>query len=360
MSDHQRMSLPMIGINTEHMPLAEVLNQHQTFKDNILGLVSFAESFPTENVESNLPTVHLTATILEGDAFSCEVWLSKTDSVLTSGSQGAIQYKCNNELLFGVINLDELAVWQNQSEQNTENISPLQMATEAAYRQIFALIDELGYSHLYRFWNYIADINGNSHGLERYRQFNVGRKKVFMDSNREIGDRLPAACALGLNEGPLSIAFLVGKTPAISIENPRQISAYEYPEHYGPRTPSFSRATLLNTKQEAILFISGTASIVGHKTMHPLDVIAQTKETLANLEAVIAEANRILGEPKLSLDETFLRVYIRNAVDLPLVRAEIQRHIGGSIKAVYIQADICRAELLLEIEATIQSVAESS
>ena len=131
-----------------------------------------------------------------------------------------------------------------------------------------------------------------------------------------------------------------------------------HPEEYGPQTPSFSRATLLRAEQDDLLFISGTASIVGHQTRHESDVVAQTKETLANLDAVIAEANRTLGEQKFDLQNIFFRVYIRHAADLSLVRNEIQHHIGGTIKAVFVQADICRQELLLEIEATATHRAE--
>lgn len=199
----------------------------------------------------------------------------------------------------------------------------------------------------------MADINGISEGLERYRQFNVGRKDAFASYENGIGDQLPAACALGLAAGPLTIAFLLGRQAPIAIENPRQINAFEYPEDYGPRTPSFSRATLLPVEKNETLFISGTASIVGHLTQHADNVVAQTRETLINLDAVIAEANRILGQEKFDLQDIYFRVYIRHAADLDVVRDEIQRHIGGEVKALFVQADICRAELLLEIEATV-------
>ncbi len=71
------------------------------------------------------------------------------------------------------------------------------------------------------------------------------------------------------------------------------------------KPPSFSRATLLNAKQSAFLFISGTASIVTHQTLHQIGVLAQTKETLTNSEAVIAEANRIYGEKRFELQRFF-------------------------------------------------------
>lgn len=333
-----------MGIKTAYMPFSQIEQQAQSWKDGVVGAICFCEPLfnnETANV-TEIPTIQLHAPILDGADFASEIWLSDPTlsqcKPLENGSQGAIQYRLNDDLLFGVICMPELGSLQN--------------ATESAYRQIFALMEELDYPYIYRFWNYMADINGVNNGLERYRQFNVGRKDAFFACDGEIGNQLPAACALGLVDGPLTIAFLLGRQAPVAIQNPRQINAYEYPEEYGPRTPSFSRATLLHSEQGALLFISGTASIVGHVTQHPLDVLAQTRETLVNLDAVIAEANRMLGQHQFNLHDIYFRVYIRHAADLPLVQDEMQRYIRGTIKAVFVQADICRQDLLLEIEAT--------
>jgi chorismate lyase/3-hydroxybenzoate synthase len=343
-----------MGINIEYMPFSDVQRQPQAWQDRVLGVVNFGETHPAVP-NQHIPAIHLNAPVLAGERIACEVWLSDTannsnNNQVVNGRQGEIQYRTDSELLFGVINLDELVFSQGES---ANGVSPLQQATESAYQQIFALIDALGYPHLYRFWNYLADINETSHGLERYRHFNVGRKQVLVNSNRIAGNELPAACALGLSQGPLSIAFLVGKAPAIAIENPRQMKAYDYPEQYGPRTPSFSRATLLKSNEQTTLFISGTASIVGHETLHIVDIAAQTRETLANLEAVIKEANRV-SKTELKLHVSFLRVYIRNEKDLAVAQAELQKYFNGEIKATFVQADICRSDLLIEIETTIQ------
>lgn len=333
-----------MGIKTVHMPLSDIYQQPQPWKDGVLGVICFAESILDSNIleEVGAPIAQLQAAILAGTDLSSEIWLSNlaltSASPLQSGYHGAIRYRCNEEFLFGVIYLPEF--------------ESLQHTTQSAYRQIFTLMDDLHYPYICRFWNYMADINGISNNLERYRQFNVGRKDAFLECDVQIGKQMPAACALGLADGPLTIAFLLGRQAPVAIENPRQVNAYEYPEAYGPRTPSFSRATLLATEKNEILFISGTASIVGHQTMHPLDVVAQTRETLVNLEVVIAETNCSLGVRKFDLHNICFRVYIRYASDLTLVQDEMERYLGGAINAVFIQADICRRELLLEIEAT--------
>ena len=94
------------------------------------------------------------------------------------------------------------------------------------------------------------------------------------------------------------------------------------------------------------------ASIVGHASLHPDDVIAQTRETVANIEAVLAEANRLVGQPKFDLSSLYYKVYVRHAADLEQIRNELAHCVGDALKAVYLQADVCRQDLLLEIEAT--------
>ncbi len=281
---------------------------------------------------------------LDGLDAVCEVW--QGSGQLTQGSQGELQYSHDDDVLFGVIALSEARFATDGAK------TPLHQATEAAYRQIFALLDNLRFPYAFRFWNYITDINAHSFGLERYRQFNLGRQDAFIAHGRKVTGNVPAACALGSAQGPLTIAFLAGRVAPLSIENPRQTSACEYPQQYGPRSPTFSRACLVHLGQEQVLFISGTASVVGHASLHPADVGAQTRETMNNIKAVLAEANRQSSEPAFNLADLHYKVYVRRPADLAQIRAELTQCVGDKPKAVYLQADVCRQELLLEIEAT--------
>lgn len=286
---------------------------------------------------------------LDADDSICEIWHGSGQ--LTQGQSGDIHYRHDEGVLFGVITLSE-TLFEAGADK-----TPLQQATESAYRQVFALLDTLHYPYLFRFWNYIADINAHSFGLERYRQFNLGRQDAFLAHGRDVVGNVPAACALGFGQGgsvqgPLTIAFLAGRVAPLNIENPRQISAYQYPQQYGPRSPTFSRASLVRLGQDEVLFISGTASVVGHATLHPADVAAQTRETMTNIEAVLAEANRLANQPGFDLASLHYKVYVRHPADLAQIRAELERIVGIALKAVYLQADVCRRDLLLEIEAT--------
>lgn len=310
-------------------------------RDRLLGLSWVGDSFGTWPEE--LPVQQVLAPVLGcGENVLGEAWQSSGPCY--SSEAFGIGYRRDGNVLFGVVNVDE-ADFPMAGEA-----TPLQRATEEAYRRIFRLLDREGYSSLWRVWNYLSDINGASHGLERYRQFNIGRQQAFVASGRLAEGNVPAACALGVRSGPLTIAFMAGRTPTVPLENPRQVSAYHYPAQYGPRSPVFSRAAMVQLPGQEMLFISGTASIVGHRTVHVGDVAGQTRETVANIEALLAEAGRVSRTGAFAPQELSCRAYIRHAADFPVVRQVVEETLGGAAVA-YVQADICRADLLVEIEA---------
>lgn len=284
------------------------------------------------------PMQQLAAPLLEAaQAGLCDLWFSAAPCRFEVAE--GIRFGCDEQLLYGVLEVDEAAA--------------LQLAAEDAYRRIFALLDRLGYCHLWRTWNYLARINEAEQGLERYRQFNIGRHQAFAASGRLTRGAVPAASALGVAGGPLSIAFMAGREAPRSLENPRQMAAYEYPQGYGPRSPTFSRATLARLPGQELLFVSGTASILGHATVHGGDVVAQTTETVANLAAVVEEANRCSapGVGAWRLDDLAYRAYVRHAADLGAVRDVLRKSLDSATEVVFVQADICRADLLVEVEA---------
>ena len=127
------------------------------------------------------------------------------------------------------------------------------------------------------------------------------------------------------------------------------------PLAYGPRSPSFSRAAIADVGGgRQALFISGTASIVGHETMHLGDVRRQTQESLANIGVLREIATQRAGAC-FDADRLIYTVYVRRPEDFDAVRSEFERVVGASSRAareaLYLHADICRAGLLVEIEA---------
>lgn len=284
----------------------------------------------------------LAMTLLSPDGAVHDVWSGAAGPV--AHEHGCVRYTTDGHWLHGCAEIDEARF-----------DGGLQAASRQAYADLFAVLAGSCSPHLLRLWNHFPGMNLETGGIERYRQFNAGRQQAFTDAGRSAFEGAPAACALGTAGGQLRVYFLAGAHAPLAIENPRQVSAYRYPDSYGPRSPTFSRAALVDVGGGSqMLFISGTASIIGHETVHLGDVRRQTEESLANIAAVLRVVASRAGAavPVQGLSCT---IYLRYADDLAVVREVFARHVGvhstAAREAVYLRADICRADLLVEIEA---------
>jgi chorismate lyase / 3-hydroxybenzoate synthase len=254
-----------------------------------------------------------------------EAWI--TQGPIASGMIQGLHFTTSALHLFGFMEVDEAAA------------GSLRLATRNAYRQIMRFHAHSEHRHLWRIWNFVDAINEGAGDEERYRQFCLGRAEGIAGH----GDSYPAGTAVGLRTGTrrLRLVWLAGRAPGRTVENPRQLSAFRYPRQYGPASPSFSRAILLGDQ----LLISGTSSIVGHETVHTGDVAAQLQESVSNLQSVAAaahmEGTRLAG----------LKAYVRREADFPVVNAELVRHCAPQGASCVLAADICRSDLLIELEA---------
>ncbi len=324
------------GVAVEYATALELITRPPEWWRGVLGVAGFG-GIPKVSVA--VPITASGTPVLAGDADRCEVWraVGGDGSFATRIFRGLIHYRCGNGLMFGCLRIEEQ--------------SGLLHATDTAYQSLFALLEQTGYRHLVRIWNYVPDINRDADGEERYRHFNAARQRAFRESGRATVGTVPAASALGSPAGsPLSIYFIAAHRAARMIENPRQTSAYHYPPQFGRHSPIFSRACLWGD-QEMNLFISGTASIVGFDTMHEGDVVLQTQETLANIGALLDEANRLAGAQRFGLEDLRLKVYVRRPADQAAIAAVLTARAAFHTAPVYLQADVCREALLVEIEA---------
>jgi enamine deaminase RidA (YjgF/YER057c/UK114 family) len=297
-----------------------------------------------------------------------------SDRAVQAGERGAIRFRTDGDFVFGVV----------QAETAPGERPHLEADARKVYDGIFELLRALGTTaplRLWRVWNYLSDINRADGSLERYRQFNLGRAAAFdahWAAQRAAGladdaasQRIPAACGIGTVDGgspngsTLAVAFLASTLPFVQIENPRQVSAYRYPSAYGPASPTFSRAILAPIESPVgtapvQLFVSGTASIVGHQTVHPGDAAAQCRESLRNIGVLLEQANRKLapaaGVP-LCIEQMDSLVYVRRERDFDAIRSVVAQGVGRDARVHYVRADICRDDLLVEIESTGPSAA---
>ena len=194
-----------------------------------------------------------------------------------------------------------------------------------------------------RIWNYLGAINDGTGDDERYKHFCTGRISGMGDV---FAQGFPAATAIGHHADPglLQVYLLATDRPGTRVENPRQVSAWRYPRQYGRTPPSFARATLLPA--DDVLAISGTAAVVGHASAHAGDIAAQLGETLRNLDVLLETGGLPAGFDRRAP----LKAYVRHPQDEAVVRAFANRHLPEA-PLLLVHGDICRAELLVEIEA---------
>ena len=259
-----------------------------------------------------------------GASLHSERW--QVAAPVRGGRDGAIRHARGGGWMVATLELDEAAH------------GGIEAASAAAYAALIAFQSAQPERHVLRIWNYFADINAGHGDAERYKLFCAGRRRGM---GAGFDGAYPAATAVGHRDPArgLVVYWLACARPGTRIENPRQVPAWRYPRQYGPTPPGFARGVRL---PGGALAISGTASIVGHASLHPGDCAAQLRESLANIAALQAAAGLPPGfDPGVPL-----KAYLRHAADLPALRAGLP----AGVPAQVLLGDICRHELLVEID----------
>lgn len=267
----------------------------------------------------------------------CELWRSR--SAVEDGIDHRCYWSANDELMF-------LGLWIDESRY-----PDLKTAVFESYASLLQTLRDRNYTHLARIWNYLPQINRGDDDSERYKQFCIGRHEAF---SRYRQHHYPAATAIGHSDGDIVIYLIATRQASLRhFENPHQLSAYHYPREYGPKSPSFARASMRQGHDGKQLYVSGTASIRDHQSQHPGDFRGQmnvTCENIATLLQHVASQAPLSATPSLNL----VKVYLRNPRDLNEAESAIKRHFGPGIPALFLQGDICRRELLVEIDGLCQ------
>ena len=319
---HGQMIAPWLDIGYEHAAIEDLLAQRNTLAVLAFGSAALPNNDPRALNVPLQPLVDRTAPL--------ERW--RVQGEVRHGRDGDFAWARGGGYLFLSLRIEEDAY------------GGIRRAATHAYRRLLHALSTHDHPHLLRAWNYLADINAGDGDDERYRQFTTGRAEGVADLSPES---FPAATAIGRLDGKreLMVYVLASKTPGRPVENPRQISAYRYPRQYGPVPPSFARAMRVDAATP-VLLISGTASVVGHASVHD-QAIAQAVETVRNIESLLNAAGGMGSE--LS-SNAWLKAYLRDPSYREPLATVLSENGVAPDRVIYLHGDICRTDLLLEID----------
>jgi enamine deaminase RidA (YjgF/YER057c/UK114 family) len=224
------------------------------------------------------------------------------------------------------------------------------------------------FEHVVRTWLYLGGITEPEAGTLRYHELNRARRdfyagipfgrSVVQHNGNGQSHAYPASTGIGMEGAGLLMSCMALGTSRhdvhlFPLENPQQTPAYDYPGKDCAQAPRFSRATALITGDYATTWISGTASIVNSESRHLGDAAAQTRQTLDNIERLISSENfsqhGFPGAGASLSDLAKIRIYLKDAKDFEKCHKICEARLGA-VPALYLVADICRPELLVEIE----------
>jgi len=192
-----------------------------------------------------------------------------------------------------------------------------------------------------RTWMWLADI------LSWYDDFNAVRNQFFIEHGLIINggpNRMPASTGIGIgpNNGAVCgmdlAAVLEPKNPIEYLDVAgNQNSALDYGS-------AFSRASKACTPAGTTVYVSGTASISADgRTIHINDAQAQVETTIENLRAVLGQMNcrddQVVQAIAYCKTTAVEKLFLEKWADLS----------WPNMTAI---ADVCRPELLFEMELT--------
>ncbi|MCA9080572.1 MAG: hypothetical protein KDA58_08430 [Planctomycetaceae bacterium] len=292
-----------------------------------------------------------------GEALAIEAWGIGGDGV-------HLHFPRNNVVEIEYNDLRWVYLSGIDSGSGGDAYSQSEQAFEELNRQL--ALSGTTFKDVVRVWIYQGGITTLEGEVERYRELNRARTDFFdkLESQGQMAVRrdgqmfYPASTGIGTSGRNLVLSCMTLQTDRqdvrlLPLENPQQTSAFDYAKTFSVKSPKFSRAMAVVIGDYITTWVSGTASIVQSETVHLDDVEQQTEQTIDNIENLISAENFARhdierGGARLT-DLAKIRVYVKRPEDFETCRAVCERRFG-SMPAVYAQADVCRSNLLVEIE----------
>ncbi len=218
----------------------------------------------------------------------------------------------------------------------------------AAFQQADALLRREGFSfaNVARTWLFLDRLLQTYEDLNRARSAflkDVGLltsdPEAFLPASTGIQGRNPAGteCLLDV----LAVAGVPdGKALLLPIRSPRQDSAFLYGS-------AFARGMQVGTGDAPLLLVSGTASIDRQGLTTCIgDRPGQIVETYRNVAAILQDRGASLGDVALAIR------YFKDEACWRAHRDLAERGLLPDLPAIDVLADVCRDDLLFEMEAT--------
>ncbi len=234
---------------------------------------------------------------------------------------------------------------------------------DTIFTQISKILDRYNCSvdRIVRQWNYIEHITAMRDGEQNYQVFNDARSHFYAKGDWSAAG-YPAATGIGATAGGVVVDFnaLVRCDDAryVALDNPLQVAAHVYSdcvllgEAEVKTTPKFERAKAVAAEGvRPMIYVSGTAAIRGEASLE-IGAAEQAVITMENIAYLLSKENQerygVVGD-MVDMECANLRIYIKNDFDFEAVRGEVSR-IAPSTPSIYLFGDVCRDELLVEIE----------
>jgi hypothetical protein len=182
--------------------------------------------------------------------------------------------------------------------------------------------------------------------------YNRGRSDAFYAHTPDPVSLMPAATGIDILGEKAVTIFLASREETHHFANPLQTDSFLYPEKYGKRPPSFSRATRTKINDKTTVFVSGTASIRGSKSVHVNDMFKQVDTTIENIEEMIRQTC-ISGrayDPEAFYTEKV--IYIKTEELAEQVKAYMRKNHPAFGDGIFVLANICREDLDFEMSFT--------
>ena len=279
-----------------------------------------------------------------GASVECEVAFLKTrqfDSLQQRKVENVnyfVAEKDGQKSVFSTINSKKLSL--SVQEQSDNVFGSLLKILEQESMPIDSIV---------RQWNYIEHITDVDAGGQRYQQFNDSRSSFYAKTTWPKG--YPAATGIGVSAGGVIVEVNAVQGAELKpIDNALQVPAHKYSDEVLvggneriATSPKFERAKLQDNKW---LYISGTAAIRGELNVDK-SASEQTQVTLVNI-------NDLLKTSGMTTENLVaLRVYVKRSSDFYEVKQVVETLLPNTM-AIYVQSDVCRPELLVEIEGIAQ------